>query len=265
MRPLPLLAALAALLFAGAAAGEPPPTAPEELQAQERKLPPLKMLVERSKVDLAARRLEVKMSRTAEMVRIKVFDEMGDELTDEQHDFSGRRAGTPLVVRWKQKNDEPVAKIEVYGHDVHGYWTGVAIVPWSLEIPHQEVHFDTDKADIKPEEEPKLEESYERVVEAIKKYEDLGAIKLYVAGHTDTMGSPAHNMDLSRRRARSIGAWFKKRGIKVPVFYEGFGESSLAVKTEDEVDEPRNRRVDYILAVEPPALKSGGNAAWKKL
>ena len=38
------------------------------------------------------------------------------------------------------------------------------------------------------------------------------------------------------------------------------------VKTEDEVDEPRNRRVDYVLSVEAPRLKStGAPAAWKRL
>jgi outer membrane protein OmpA-like peptidoglycan-associated protein len=265
MQRLRVSAALAALLLSGSLSAEPPAHSPTEQQAGEKKLPPLKVVVDRSKVDLKARRLEVKMSRTAEMVRIKVFDEMGAELADEEHDFSGMRAGSPLVVTWKPKSKDPVARIEVFGHDAHGYWSGVAIVPWSLEIPHQELHFDTDKADIKPAEEPKLEESYERITEAIAKHKELGAIKLFIAGHTDTVGAPGYNLDLSRRRARSIGTWFKKRGLKIQVLYEGFGESVLAVKTEDEVDEPKNRRADYILAIEAPTLKSGAAAAWKKL
>jgi hypothetical protein len=44
------------------------------------------------------------------------------------------------------------------------------------------------------------------------------------------------------------------------IAFEGLGERSLLVKTADEVDEPRNRRVDYILALEPPALPFG---EWK--
>ena len=233
--------------------------------ADDAKLPKLVVSVDRAKVDLSAHRLEVKMTRTAKSVRIKVLDASGDELAEEEHAFEGKPAGTPLVVTWKPKNDEAVGRIEVWGYDAHGYWAGVAIVPWSVKIPHEEVLFDTDKAIIKPSEKPKLEESYEQITKAIGEHKELGAIKLFIAGHTDTVGSAAYNLELSRKRARAIGAWFKKRGLKVAVHFEGFGESVPAVKTEDEVDEPKNRRVDYILAIEPPALKSGAAAAWKRI
>ncbi len=49
------------------------------------------------------------------------------------------------------------------------------------------------------------------------------------------------------------------------MFYAGFGESVLSVKTKDEVPEAKNRRADYILAIESPSLKSGVAAAWKRL
>jgi hypothetical protein len=40
----------------------------------------------------------------------------------------------------------------------------------------------------------------------------------------------------------------------------------LKVKTADEVDEPRNRRVDYVLNIDAPRLKStGAPAAWKRI
>ena len=111
-------------------------------------------------------------------------------------------------------------------------------------------------------EKPKLEDSYAKIKKAIKEHKDLGSIKLFIGGHTDTVGSAAHNMELSRRRARAIAAWFRHRGIHIPVYYAGFGESVPAVKTGDNVDEPRNRRVDYILAIDPPQMKSGTNVAW---
>ncbi len=78
------------------------------------------------------------------------------------------------------------------------------------------------------------------------------------------MGSSSHNIALSRKRAKAIAQWFKKHGLPIPVLWEGFGESVPAVKTGDEVDEPRNRRVDYILSVEAPALKAGSAPVWKK-
>lgn len=241
------------------------PTAWAE-NSSERKLPPLEVSIDKSKVDLEKRRLEVRMSRPAGHVEIKVSDAWGLVLAEQDHDFSGRAANTPLVVTWTPQSQEPVAKIEVIAHDSEGYWKGIAIVPWSLEIPHEEVNFETNSDAIAASEEPKLAASLTLIREAIEKHKDLGAITLFIAGHTDTRGEPPHNLDLSRRRARAIASWFKAHGAGVPVAYEGFGEHSLLVKTADEVDEPRNRRVDYVLSVEAPRLKSsGGSAAWKRL
>ena len=68
-----------------------------------------------------------------------------------------------------------------------------------------------------------------------------------------------------RDRARSIAAWFRKRGVKIPISYEGFGETSLAVKTADSVDEIRNRRVDYVLSDGPPVYSAAFKPSWKRI
>jgi len=60
-------------------------------------------------------------------------------------------------------------------------------------------------------------------------------------------------------RGSSAASWFRHNGLQISIFSEGFGESSALVKTGDNVDEPRNRRVDYILAVEPPTVKAKGH------
>ncbi len=222
----------------------------------------LKVSIDRSKVDLEHHRLEVVMSQTAKSVDIKVIGDSGAVLANESQDFTGKPAGTPLVVTWTPSSDEAVARIEVFGHDTDGYYAGVAIVPWSVRIPHQDVLFDTNKANILPAEKPKLEDSFGKIKAAVAAHKDLGPIKLFIAGHTDTVGSNEHNLTLSRRRAQAIARWFKQRGVKVPVYWEGFGESIPAVKTGDNVDEPKNRRVDYILGIDPPALKAGSPPAW---
>jgi outer membrane protein OmpA-like peptidoglycan-associated protein len=242
------------------------PRAPADELEEGEQLPPLKVEVDRSKVDLDNHRLEVKMSREARSVKIKVIGESTKVIANEEHDFKGAPAGKALVVSWSPSSSEKVARIEVYGYDAHGYYAGVAITPWSVSIPHKEVNFETNSAVIRDSEKPKLEDSHGKVTAAIEKHKELGSISLFIAGHTDTVGTPAHNLELSRKRARSIAAWFRKRGLTIPVFYEGFGESALAVKTEDEVDEARNRRADYILAIDPPRFKSSGSApAWKKI
>ena len=226
----------------------------------------LAVTIDRAKVDIPGRKLEVKMNRAAEKVKLKVIGESGATLADLEQAFGGAAPGTALVVTWKPSSEEAVARIEVWGHDTQGFYAGVAILPWSVSIPHEEVNFQTDSDVIRPTEAPKLEASAKLIVEAVKKHKDLGAITLYVVGHTDTVGKPDYNLNLSRKRARSIAAWFRGHGVTIPTAFEGLGESSPLVKTADEVDEARNRRVDYILALEPPKLPAAATGlSWKSL
>ncbi|NUQ78780.1 MAG: OmpA family protein [Polyangiaceae bacterium] len=224
------------------------------------------MSVDRSKVDLEGRRLEVKLSRPACKVVLKVIGESGNVLANVIQPFDGSPPGTALMVNWTPSSAEAVSRIEVWGHDTSGYYVGVAITPWNVKIPHEEVNFETNSDAIRQSEVPKLEASLQKVKEALSKHKELGNISLFIAGHTDSVGSAEHNLGLSRRRARAIAAWFRGQGLKISIAYEGLGEASLLVKTADEVDEPRNRRVDYILAIEPPRLPAGaGGFGWKGL
>ena len=229
---------------------------------------PLRVQVEKSKVDLKEHRLEVKMSHPPGKVKITVVGESGATLADEQHDFAGHAAGAPLVVTWSPASDEAVATIDVVAYDTQGAWVGVQISPWFVAIPHEDVNFKTDKADIEDGEAPKLEAAFAKLNEVLAKDAAHGkqhpGITLFIAGHTDTVGSAASNVKLSRARALSIAAWFRKRGVKMPVAYEGFGETAPAVKTADNVDEPKNRRVDYILSDDPPRYGGGFSPAWKR-
>jgi outer membrane protein OmpA-like peptidoglycan-associated protein len=223
--------------------------------------PPLKVLIDRSKVDLSNKKLEVKLSRTCEKIKLKVQGESGSTLAELEKSCKGVSAGTAVDVSWTQTTDEPITKIEVWGYDTDGYYAGVAIVPWKMSVPHQEVNFATDSDVIAPSEVPKLQASMDQIRELAQKHADLGRVTLYVLGHTDTVGSAEHNVALSRRRARAIAGWFRARGLAIPIAWEGLGERAPLVKTPDETDEPRNRRVDYILALDAPAL--GGDASWK--
>jgi outer membrane protein OmpA-like peptidoglycan-associated protein len=139
------------------------------------------------------------------------------------------------------------------------------MVPWSVTIDHEDVVFDTDQAVIKKSEVSHLEDSLVKIKQVLQKVEGkgFGPVTLFIAGHTDTVGSPARNLDLSRRRAQAIAGWFMKRGLCVPIAYDGFGEIILKKMTGDEVDAQENRRVDYILSIEPPPVGKGAAPAWK--
>jgi outer membrane protein OmpA-like peptidoglycan-associated protein len=218
--------------------------------------PPLQVLVEKSKVDLNEHHLELRASRDLVRVTLKVTGDSGATLADIDRELS-HPAGQPLVLQWDPSSDEPIARIEVSAYDADGSYRTISIVPWSVTIPHEEVNFRTDSAQVDDPQKPKLEASYAKVTDALSKHPNLG-VTLFIAGHTDTVGEAGYNVALSRRRAQSIARWFRQRGLKIPIAYEGFGEGALLVKTADEVDEPRNRRADYILSVDEPAFKTSG-------
>ncbi|WP_437908275.1 OmpA family protein [Sorangium sp. So ce327] len=264
MRHAPAVLLAASLLAPAAARADGPSPAPSPPRSAQARPPALEVTIDRSKVDVKGRQIEVKLSRAASKVRIKVLGQSGAVLAEEEKPFGGAAAGSPLAVTWSPSSDEPVARIEVYGHDTEGYWAGIAIIPWNVSIPHEEVQFETNSDVIRAPEVPKLEASLQKISEVVAKTSELGKITLFIVGHTDTVGGVEHNLTLSRKRARAIAAWFKGRGVKLPIAFEGLGESAPLVKTADQVDEPRNRRVDYILSVEPPRLPSG-DASWKAL
>jgi outer membrane protein OmpA-like peptidoglycan-associated protein len=229
------------------------------------KSPKLELAVDRARVDLEAHKLEVKLTRPACKVVLKVVGESGKILAEDAQAFNGAAPGTTLSVSWSPAGAEPVMRIEVWGHDTDGNFVGVAISPWSVALAHEEVNFENDSDVIRPSEAPKLEASLGEITKILAKVQDKKP-SLFIKGHTDTMGPPEHNLELSRRRAKSIAGWLRAHGLKIAIAYEGFGEFTPLVKTPDETAEPRNRRIDYFLSFDPPALPSGTVAfSWKGL
>jgi outer membrane protein OmpA-like peptidoglycan-associated protein len=248
---------LASLTAAGGAPAQDAPAAPAK--------PALQVLVDKSKVDLAEHHLELKASRDLAKVTIKVTGDSGTILADEARDLPPHPAGTPLVVRWTPSSAETVVRIEVFCYDTDGYYKGIAITPWSILVPHEDVKFKTDSFQIDDPEKSKLEASFTKVTEALASHAEIH-VTLFIAGHTDTVGDASYNLKLSRQRAQAIAKWFRQRGLKIPIAFEGFGETALLVKTADEVDEPRNRRADYILSVDEPVFKSSGfHPSWARV
>lgn len=145
-------------------------------------------------------------------------------------------------------------------------WAGFTYSPWFLDIPHDDVHFESNQADILPEEEWKLQATLRQLQDVLDKYGDMVPVKVYIAGCTDTAGDAAHNRDLSLRRARSIATWLREHGYHEPLYYHGFGERFLAVQTGDGVDNAANRRVLYLVGANPPPASTGVPAvSWREL
>ena len=72
--------------------------------------------------------------------------------------------------------------------------------------------------------------------------------EIVLIGHTDTTSSGESNDMLSMRRALLVREQFLQRGFPAAlVEATGRGERDLAVKTRDNVDEARNRRVEILV------------------
>jgi outer membrane protein OmpA-like peptidoglycan-associated protein len=189
----------------------------------------------------------------------------GQKAFDGEVRFAGEAAGTPLTVRWPAAPGR-VLRISLRAYDTSDFFDGLDLFPWQVDIPHEEVHFATNRADIPAAERPKLDQSHTRIAEALARYGRFAALRLYVLGHTDTVGAAADNRALSLARARSIATYLRRKGLRVPVYVEGFGEEAPRVQTPDETDEAANRRAEYIIAVEDPQLPAAPfTPRWRKL
>ena len=224
--------------------------------------------LDKSRVDLAHGHLEVQVSIPEGNVELKILSATdGATLVEHEQSFSDHAPRDPLVVKWNPPAKEvEVGRIDVRVSDPTGAFQSFSLFPWSIYIPHEEVTFATDSAAIAPTETPKLQLSLLKISDALAKHSDLGAIKLYIAGHTDTVGAAKYNLGLSLKRAQAIAGWFRKSGLRIPIAFEGFGEQALRIATPDNTDEPRNRRVDYILSVEDPVLRATDfRPVWKTI
>lgn len=227
--------------------------------------PALQMTIPTESVQLDNSTLKVKMDRPAETYTISLFDSdnspvgQGFERVDPAFNLG------LTEVSWEALSDD-IAVIQVEGKDIYGFTTETKLFPWSYDIPHEDVIFASNQSVIPTDEVYKLTDVQAEVQKVVEKYSQFAVVNLYVAGYTDTVGDASHNQSLSRDRAKSIAHWFQSNGFTGNIYYQGFGESVLAVPTGDGVDEAQNRRVLYVVAATQPASSTPfpkGN--WTKL
>jgi outer membrane protein OmpA-like peptidoglycan-associated protein len=77
---------------------------------------------------------------------------------------------------------------------------------------------------------------------------DQDATDISVIGHADTVGSKELNFTLSKNRANSIRDLLVEKGVNVSyINTTSHGKENPLIKTDDNVNEPRNRRVEVII------------------
>jgi outer membrane protein OmpA-like peptidoglycan-associated protein len=91
-------------------------------------------------------------------------------------------------------------------------------------------------------------ESKSLLPEVLKTIKSRKSKEVYVVGHTDLVGTEAYNIELSSKRANHVRNLLVSSGIKSSsLIVSYFGKARPLVPTQDEVPEPRNRRVEVIV------------------
>lgn len=103
------------------------------------------------------------------------------------------------------------------------------------------IYFDTDKAVVKPESRPTLEQ-------IAKLLAGQPQLNVFIVGHTDNQGAYDYNLDLSRRRAEAVAAELTKNFRIAPTRLRTAGVGFLAPigSNANEPGRALNRRVELV-------------------
>jgi OOP family OmpA-OmpF porin len=103
------------------------------------------------------------------------------------------------------------------------------------------VHFDFDKATLKPEAIAVLNQA----AALLQKHE---RVVVEVAGHTDSKGSEEYNQGLSERRANAVKDYLNSKGVRASrLTARGYGESRPVASNDTDEGRAENRRVELIV------------------
>jgi outer membrane protein OmpA-like peptidoglycan-associated protein len=104
------------------------------------------------------------------------------------------------------------------------------------------LHFDFDKATLRPESIIELEK-----IEKLLK--ENNSIKVKISAHTDNKGSVSYNSTLSKNRNKSVRAWLINHGIASDrIMSEEFGEEKpIASNDFEKGGRDLNRRVEFFI------------------
>lgn len=102
------------------------------------------------------------------------------------------------------------------------------------------INFDTGKSIIRDESKPIIEQ----IVQMMKANPDL---KIGVEGHTDNVGTPASNKNLSEARAKSVVSAIVAQGVSADrLSPAGFGQDKPVADNGTEEGRAKNRRVELV-------------------
>jgi outer membrane protein OmpA-like peptidoglycan-associated protein len=174
--------------------------------------------------------IAAKISRSSGDVYIMVFTAMQENAAIPD---AGKRVATFVEIIETKTMDRNMVKIDAAtmekGLNIEG------------KIALYGILFDTDKADIKPESKPQLEEM-------AKLLRSEASLKVYIVGHTDNQGTLEHNIGLSQRRAEAVvRALSLDYGVDSRrLTPKGLANFAPVASNQSEDGRAKNRRVELV-------------------
>jgi outer membrane protein OmpA-like peptidoglycan-associated protein len=112
--------------------------------------------------------------------------------------------------------------------------------PVKTKLVLRGVHFDFDKASLRPEGKPILDE-------AAKILNENANVRVQVQGYTDGVGSVEYNLGLSDRRAATVRDYLVGRGVAASrLTTKGFGKADPVASNDTDEGRAQNRRVELV-------------------
>jgi outer membrane protein OmpA-like peptidoglycan-associated protein len=133
------------------------------------------------------------------------------------------------------------ARIRVYRTDAAGGKTVAQQLTETGRAVVREIRFATNSAQILPESAAVLNQ----IARVLK---DDPKLELIIEGHTDNVGGPDFNLDLSRKRAEAVKRWLAdKEGVsEVRLATVGYGLTRPVADNGSEDGRGQNRRVELL-------------------
>jgi outer membrane protein OmpA-like peptidoglycan-associated protein len=102
------------------------------------------------------------------------------------------------------------------------------------------VNFDFDKSTLRQEDIAIIDRD-------VTTLDTWGNVNIEVAGHTDSRGSDAYNMNLSQQRAEAVRNYLISKGIAADrLTAKGYGESQPVADNATDEGRAKNRRVELV-------------------
>lgn len=126
-------------------------------------------------------------------------------------------------------------------------------VPEGLKI-----EFEADSSDLTPA----AASAIDQVAAVLKAHPEIE--RLEIEGHASTLGDASYNVALTERRSAAVAQALAARGVEARrLVVIGYGEYCPAVETDDEVDEPKNRRVELKTVVVRGVWQEVPRGCWR--